>query len=105
MTLKEMMAELPKLTKAEKRELRRAIDRELGDAEELPPISPKTSPGPMSLDACIELGFQHQPALDAARASLGAAQTTPPVRTTMRCPRWFAGHSASAASAKASASR
>jgi hypothetical protein len=34
MTLKEMMAELPKLTKAEKRELRRAIDRELGDAEE-----------------------------------------------------------------------
>ena len=29
----------------------------------------------MSLDACIELGFQHQPALDAARASLAAAHS------------------------------
>jgi hypothetical protein len=41
--------------------------------DEPPPISPKTSPGPMSLDACIELGFQHQPALAAAQASLSAA--------------------------------
>jgi outer membrane protein TolC len=41
--------------------------------DELPPISPKTSPGKMTLDNCIDLGFQHQPALDAARASLGAA--------------------------------
>ena len=29
----------------------------------------------MSLDACIDLGFQHQPALDAARASLSASET------------------------------
>jgi len=29
MTIKEIIAELPKLTQAEKRELRRAIDREL----------------------------------------------------------------------------
>jgi outer membrane protein TolC len=39
------------------------------------PISPAESPGPMSLDACIDLGFQHQPALDAARASLAASQS------------------------------
>lgn len=43
--------------------------------EELPPISPKTSPGPMSLDKCIELGFQHQPAIAASQASLNAAHT------------------------------
>jgi len=44
--------------------------------EELtPPISPARSPGPMSLDACIDLGFQHQPALDAARASLAASHS------------------------------
>jgi hypothetical protein len=29
MTIKEIIAELPKLTQAEKRELRRALDREL----------------------------------------------------------------------------
>ncbi len=40
-----------------------------------PPISPKTSPGPMSLEACIDLGFQHQPALAAARASLRATES------------------------------
>jgi hypothetical protein len=34
MTIKEIMAELPKLTKAEKRELRRALDQELADTEE-----------------------------------------------------------------------
>ena len=34
MTIKEIMAELQKLTKAEKRELRRALDRELADTEE-----------------------------------------------------------------------
>ena len=38
-----------------------------------PPISPSQSPGPMTLDQCIQLGFQHQPALDAARASVNAA--------------------------------
>src|SRR5262249_51800820 len=38
-----------------------------------PPISPKTSPGKMTLDECLELGFQHQPALAAANASLNAA--------------------------------
>lgn len=46
------------------------------DADLPPPISPKVSPGPMSLDQCIELGFQHQPALAAARASLGAAESS-----------------------------
>ncbi|MBM3994401.1 MAG: TolC family protein [Planctomycetes bacterium] len=45
------------------------------DTDELPPISPKKSPGPMSLEACLNLGFQHQPLLDASRASLAAAQT------------------------------
>jgi hypothetical protein len=34
MTIKEIMAELPKLTTAEKRELRRALDRELADTKE-----------------------------------------------------------------------
>ena len=34
MTIKEIMAELPKLTKAEKRKLRRALDQELADTEE-----------------------------------------------------------------------
>jgi hypothetical protein len=34
MTIKEIIAELPKLTKAEKRELRRALDRELAGTEE-----------------------------------------------------------------------
>jgi hypothetical protein len=44
--------------------------------EELtPPISPAKSPGPMSLDECVDLGFQHQPALDAARASLAASHS------------------------------
>ena len=43
-------------------------------AEEVPPATPTQSPGPLSLDACLELGFQHQPSLDAARASLSAAQ-------------------------------
>ena len=38
------------------------------------PASPTQSPGPLSLDACLELGMAHQPALDAARASLAAAQ-------------------------------
>ena len=31
MTIKEIIAELPKLTQAEKRELRRALDRELAE--------------------------------------------------------------------------
>jgi hypothetical protein len=39
---------------------------------ELAPISPEQSPGPLSLDACLELGLQYQPALNAARASLSA---------------------------------
>jgi outer membrane protein TolC len=40
-----------------------------------PAVTPATSPGPMSLDACIELGMAHQPSLDAARASLAAANS------------------------------
>jgi predicted transcriptional regulator len=43
--------------------------------EEAAPPSPSKSSGPMSLDACIDLGYQHQPALAAARASLSAAQS------------------------------
>jgi outer membrane efflux protein len=43
------------------------------EKEEAIPVSPAKSPGPMTLDQCLELGFQHQPALDAARASLNAA--------------------------------
>lgn len=38
-----------------------------------PPVSPAKSPGPIGLDAAIELGLAHQPSLDAARASLAAA--------------------------------
>ncbi len=38
-----------------------------------PPISPTVSPGAMSLEACLDLGFRHQPAIDAAQASLAAA--------------------------------
>lgn len=54
-----------------------------------PPISPATSPGPMSLDACIDLGFHHQPALDAARASLAAAQTGKRSVDRLLIPRLF----------------
>jgi outer membrane protein TolC len=58
--------------------------------EELtPPISPAKSPGPMSLDACIELGFQHQPALAAARASLAASQSGQRGVDRMILPRFF----------------
>lgn len=45
------------------------------NSEEAAPISPAKSPGPMSLDKCLDLGFEHQPALDAARASLAAAHS------------------------------
>ncbi len=41
--------------------------------EEAAPISPARSSGPMSLEKCLELGFEHQPALAAARASLDGA--------------------------------
>jgi outer membrane protein TolC len=58
--------------------------------EELtPPISPAKSPGPMSLDACIDLGFQHQPALDAARASLAASHSGKRGVDRMILPRLF----------------
>lgn len=43
------------------------------ESETIPPASPAVSPGPMSLDACIEMGMKHQPSLDAARDSLAAA--------------------------------
>lgn len=39
MTIKEIIAELPKLTQAEKRELRRALDRELAEG----PRGPKNA--------------------------------------------------------------
>ncbi|MSU79783.1 MAG: TolC family protein [Gemmataceae bacterium] len=43
--------------------------------ETAPPVSPAVSPGPMSLEACLKLGNRHQPAIDAARASLSAANS------------------------------
>ena len=44
-------------------------------ALEAPPMSKGAQPpGPLSLDACLDLGQQHQPALDAARASLAATE-------------------------------
>jgi outer membrane protein TolC len=58
-------------------------------AELLPPVSPAQSPGPMSLDACIELGFQYQPALAAARASLAASQSGQRGVNRMILPRLF----------------
>lgn len=58
------------------------------DAEnETAPISPKVSPGPMSLDQCLEMGFQHQPSLDAARASLNAAHSGQAAVNKMIFPR------------------
>ena len=54
-----------------------------------PPISPAKSPGAMSLDACIELGFQYQPALAAARASLAASQSGQRGLNRMILPRLF----------------
>jgi outer membrane protein TolC len=43
----------------------------------------------MSLDACIDLGFQHQPALDAARASLAASHSGKRGVDRMILPRLF----------------
>ncbi len=57
--------------------------------DEAPPVSPAKSTGPMSLDACIDLGFQHQPALDAARASLAAAQSGQRAVDRLIIPRLF----------------
>lgn len=57
--------------------------------EETPPISPLKSPGHMSLDQCIALGYQHQPALDAARASLSAARSGQSALNRMIIPRLF----------------
>lgn len=54
-----------------------------------PPVTPAVSPGPLSLDACIALGFQHQPALDAARASLNAANTGRRAVDRLLLPRLF----------------
>jgi outer membrane protein TolC len=44
-------------------------------SSEAPPKSPSVSPGKLTLDQCLELGFRHQPAIDAARASLAAAES------------------------------
>jgi outer membrane protein TolC len=56
---------------------------------ETPPISPAVSPGPLSLDQCLALGFQHQPAIDAARASLSAAHSGQTALNRMIIPRLF----------------
>lgn len=55
--------------------------------EEAPPISPAKSPGPLNLDDCLHLGLSHQPALDAARASLAAAQSGQRALDRMIIPR------------------
>jgi hypothetical protein len=57
--------------------------------EEAAPINPETPPGPLGLDACIELGYQYQPALRAARASLGASQQGKRALDRMLIPRLF----------------
>lgn len=57
--------------------------------ETAPPASPVVSPGPMSLDACIDLGFRHQPAIDAAHASLSAARTGQSALNRLIIPRLF----------------
>lgn len=56
---------------------------------EHPPVSPAVSPGPMSLEQCISLGFQHQPALDAARASVNAANAGARAVDRLILPRLF----------------
>ena len=58
-------------------------------AEEAPPISPAKSSGPLSLDACLELGMQHQPTLDAANASLSAAVSGKRALDRLIIPRLF----------------
>ena len=58
-------------------------------AEETAPANPATPPGPLNLEACIELGYQYQPALGAARASLGAAQAGQRGLQRMIIPRLF----------------
>jgi outer membrane protein TolC len=55
--------------------------------EEAAPSVPATSPGPLTLDACIDLGYEHQPALAAARASLGASQAGQRALQKMIIPR------------------
>jgi outer membrane protein TolC len=55
--------------------------------EEAPLAAPAKSPGPMTLEQCIDLGLQHQPSLDAARASLSAAQTGSAALNKLLIPR------------------
>ena len=57
--------------------------------DEAPPVSPTFSPGPLSLEACLELGMAHQPALDAARASLAATEAGKRGLDRMIIPRLF----------------
>ncbi len=58
------------------RELVRPANPTAAAEEIAPPISPAVSPGAMSLESCLELGFRHQPAIDAAQASLSAAYSS-----------------------------
>lgn len=53
------------------------------------PVSPATSPGPLSLDECLSLGMQHQPAIDAAQASLNAALSGQRSLNRLIVPRLF----------------
>src|SRR5262249_42154036 len=57
--------------------------------EEGAPAAPAAAAAPLTLDACIALGMQQQPSLDAARASLSAAQTGSSALNKLIIPRLF----------------
>jgi hypothetical protein len=51
--------------------------------------APDVPAGPLTLDACIDIGMTHQPSLDAARASLSAASTGKRALDKLLIPRLF----------------
>jgi hypothetical protein len=55
--------------------------------EEAPLPAPEQPSAPLTLEACLDLGLSHQPSLDAARASLSAAQTGQRALDKMILPR------------------
>ncbi len=79
-----LLAQAPQAASNSQREL-----VALATENEAPLKSPGKSPGPKNLDQCLELGFQHQPSLDAARASLDAARIGASGINRMVLPRLF----------------
>jgi outer membrane protein TolC len=57
--------------------------------DESPPVSSTLPQGPLTLDQCLELGFRHQPAMDAANASLSAAYAGQRAIDKLLLPRLF----------------